>query len=342
MADSRYTYTLQNIINYALTKVELLPIAGLGGITNEPALSICNDTIQEILGEPYDWKFNRTEMTPFVLRAGQEDYLFAGGAAFTLGSTAQGAAIDLQSNNAITESGNVVTVKTLEPHGFSVGDVVYLINVFASDGTTASAYTATLTVSASSGSIWSGGFPITAVTSKTFQFAGSTSETTGSNGINNWGWGTSATIVDVLDTSIVRKTRQLQVVKELTPTSDAQAWPKKICMLQDKGTGVLKFRLREVPNYPWLVNLVYQAKAPVKADLTRLWDPIPDEYSYVYRQGVMAKAYDAVGSQKFQVEYEKFQTQIRKALGEADREEDDIYVTPAESLMGSDFSGFSF
>jgi len=50
------TVTLQQVVNFASTNLDLLPLAGVGGYTNEPALSICNDTLQTLLAAPLDWK----------------------------------------------------------------------------------------------------------------------------------------------------------------------------------------------------------------------------------------------------------------------------------------------
>lgn len=70
------TITLQEVVQWAQTFTKLIPIIGVGGYTNEPALSICNDVIQEILSEPYNWKFNSKVAVPFVTdtNANTQDY----------------------------------------------------------------------------------------------------------------------------------------------------------------------------------------------------------------------------------------------------------------------------
>src|ERR1700735_3172176 len=128
------TITLQTIVNLASTHGELMPLSGVGGYTNEPALSICNDTLQELLSPPHDFKFNRVEMPFFVTANCQQDYQFAGATAFTLGTNSGGTAyasagaqIDLASNNAITVTGGVVTVNFIKgqvPHQMVVGSTV--------------------------------------------------------------------------------------------------------------------------------------------------------------------------------------------------------------------------
>lgn len=54
------TVTLQDVVNWAMTFTKLTPIIGVAGFQQEPALSICNNVIQELLSEPFNWKFNRS------------------------------------------------------------------------------------------------------------------------------------------------------------------------------------------------------------------------------------------------------------------------------------------
>src|SRR5271169_1149830 len=129
------TIQIQNIVNFAATHIELLPLVGVGGYTNEPALSIANDVLSELLmGSeripiPFPWKCNRNTANLLVTTYGKQDYLFAGASVFNLVGSGSAAAIDLKSNNAITESGGTVTVNTIEPHNFQVGDVIYMVGL---------------------------------------------------------------------------------------------------------------------------------------------------------------------------------------------------------------------
>src|ERR1700730_5551465 len=106
------TITLQSVVNFCSTHSDLLPLSGVGGYANEPALSLCNDTLSELITDPNDWFFNRVEMAPFYTAANKQDYLFAGASAFTLASGAAastGWGIGLASTPAISVSGGVVT-----------------------------------------------------------------------------------------------------------------------------------------------------------------------------------------------------------------------------------------
>lgn len=326
---SNSTLTLTNTLNFARTHADLAPLSGVGGYTNEPALSMCNDAISELLIFPYDWKFNRVEMPMLVTTPNKQDYQFAGATAFTLGSNSSGAAIDLASNSAITESGTTVTVNTLEPHRFIVNNTVYM------DGNTDDAYNSTLTDNGSSAS-WSGGWTITAVPSPTsFQFTHTSSglATSGAPGITDFGWLSSAAMVEMNNTSSPQNIRQLDTVKEL-PLWGRVATPEKVCVLKDNGDGTLKIRFYMVPGSTiWGARLNYQAKAPLKTALTDTWAPFPDEYSFVYRQALMYRMYRYLNNPRADSEYQKLQQDIQRSLAGADREMTDVHVVPAEPLM---------
>lgn len=59
------TLTLASVSAWAQTFTKLIPIVGVGGNEEEPALSICNNVIQRILARPYNWKWNSVVAPPF-------------------------------------------------------------------------------------------------------------------------------------------------------------------------------------------------------------------------------------------------------------------------------------
>lgn len=333
---SNSTITLQQVINLASTHTDLMPLAGVGGYTDEPALSLCNDALSELLIFPYDWKFNRIEMPMLVTAPNRQDYQFGGATAFTLGSTSSGVGIGLATNNAVSESGTTVTVNTLEAHRFSVGDTVYMT------GNTVAAYNSTFTDSGSS-STWSGGWTITAVpnpTSFTFTHASSGLATSGAPGITDFGWLSSASVVEMNNNSSPQNVRQLDTVKEL-PVWGRVANPEQVSVVKDNGDGTLKVRFYQVPGSTiWGAKLVYQAKAPLKTALSNTWAPFPDEYSFVFRQALLYRMYRYLNSPRADSEYQKLQQEIQRSLAGADREMTDVHVVPNEPLIELDWFGW--
>jgi len=341
------TITLQNTLNLAATHAELLPLTGVGGYSQEPGLSLCNDAVSEIINSDQDWKFNSIELgsvsQPLITMMNKQDYLFAGASAFVLANGAGGAAgvqssgvsIDLASNSAITVVSGVVTVNTLEPHRFAVGNTIYMVGNTATTGTTAN-YNSVFTDNGNQ-TMWSNGFVITAITAKSFSFDAvsgqNNGDVAGAPGITNFGWLSGATMMELNNNSSPANVRHLKARRTL-PRWSRVADPEEVSVIQDLGTGVIKVRFSYVPgSVIWCVDLVYQAAAPVYVALTSTWSPIPDSYGSLIRQAVMYRMYRYINSPKADSEYQKLQSDIQRARGRDNAEESDVFLEPQESLL---------
>lgn len=330
------TLTIQQTVNIASTYTELIPLVGVGGISNEPALTIANETLNELLGEKHPWKFNRKDMNPLFTMRNRQDYQFAGACAFGLGD-AKGVSIGLASNNAITESSFTVTVVTLDPHNFVPGDAFFMT------GNTVAAYNSTFTQTPDS-SAWSGGWTILATptsTSFTFTHASSGLAASGAAGISDFGWLEYGIMVDPVEATSPQSVKHLQAVRMIQPVSMILT-PTKIAVITDLGTGVLKIRLGNPTSVREQITLTYQAKAPLLTLLSATWSPFPDELSHVYRQMFIAQSYRFANSPRSEVEYQKAQANIQKALGEDDRENSDEYIVPSSPIdtFGVNIGGY--
>jgi hypothetical protein len=352
------TITLQSTVNFCATHADLMPLAGVAGYNSEPALSLCNDTLAELMSQPHDWKFNRQDMPMFVTALYQQDYLFAGATAFTLGTNSAnntavqsaGAQIDLASNSAITVTDGVVTVNIIQgqlQHQIVVGATVYMVGVNMTTGTTAN-YNSTQNQTGGTW-YWQGGWVVTAVTQTSFSFAAVSGQNNGdiggAPGITNLGWVQSATATELNNLSPVGNIRPVEAVRNLNLQQRANQ-PSKVCVLKQyqnaNGTdsGVIKIRL-EYPcwNDTWMMKLVYQAKAPVLTSLNSTWAPFPDEFSYVYRQGLLARMYRYLNSTQQVAEFQKEEAAILKATGADDREMSDVHMYPESSLLSDTWYG---
>jgi hypothetical protein len=327
---SNSTLTLQSTVNLCATHGDLIPLAGVGGFSQEPALSLCNDVMTDLMSTANDWKVNRYELPTLVTCPNKQDYQFAGASAFTLGSTAQGWAIALATLPAISETSHTVTVQTLENHRFAVGDVVFIT------GATVAAYNSTFTDTGTA-SAWTGGWTITGIGATSFTFTHATSglANSGAPGIFNFGWATSASMVMMNDTGSPQYVNpNLKTYRDLSVTSQVGT-PEKVSVLTDNGNGVLKIRLYAIPgSTPWGVNIVYQASPPLKVSLSDTWAPFPDSMASMYRQGLIARMYRYINSPRADVEYQKYQAEIQKMQSSDDAESSSIYVVPEEPLLG--------
>ncbi len=339
------TKKLQQTVNLASQSADLLPLAGVGGYTNEPALTLCNDTLQEALAAPNAYKWNRAFMPPFMTSPNKQDYVVTGAVAFLLGSQSFGVGIALAtaSTPGISRSLFVTTVTCVEPHNLTssaVGQTLYML------GNTDSQFNSTFT---NNGQVaqFSGGWVITSVPNTTqivFTHSVSGTATSGAPGITDFGWLETASVTELNNNSPVPNLRQVRAVSYLTPSTIATGVPGKVCVLVDNGDGTLIVRFREIPSTTiWTANLVYQKKAPLKTALTDTWSPIPDEYGYVYTQGFLSRAYRYINSPRSEAEDAKFQRAIQKAVAQGDEEPTDTSVIPEASLVdGWGYSGFYY
>jgi len=363
------TITLQQVINLCSTHADLLPLTGVGGYTDEPALSLCNDAVSEIINDANDWKWNSVELgsisNPLITMMNKQDYLFAGASAFILSTNStnlaaqaqsSGVGIDLASNSAVTVSGGVVTVNTLEPHRFQVGYVVNLVGLVKKAGNSADAtkYNSTYTDTGSQGT-WSTGYTITAVTSTSFSFAAGSGMSNGdilgapgfgqgSNApLSDFGWLTGATMMELNNTSSPPNVKHLKAVRGLPAWSKVND-PEQVAMIQNLGTGVLKFRFSYVPgSVIWAVNLIYQAAPPVFTQVSGTkWTPIPDAFGSVVRQALLYRMYRYLNSPNADNEFKKLQAEIARAKGTDQAEESNVYLEPSDSLVdyGPTWGGF--
>jgi hypothetical protein len=319
------TVTIQSVLNFCRTHGDLVPLADVGGFTNEPGLSLANDSLQFLCAQPNAWKFNRVASNILVTQSARQEYQFAGASAFT---SQYGASIGLASNTAISESGNTVTVTTLQPHNFSVGNTVYMT------GNTVAAYNSTYSEGPTS-SGWSGGWVITAVPSTTsFQFTHASSGlgTSGAAGITDFAWLESAEMYDTRATEPNPRHWELEAVRTMKRVSGVGR-PSKIAVISESG-GILTVRIEPVGNeVVWGITLNYQAKPPLKTALSDTWAPFPDEFAFVYRQAFLARAYRYLDHRRADAEEARALATIGKAMARDDNETENQYVVPAFSLM---------
>lgn len=334
---AHFTNTFQSVVNFCSTHIDLLPLSGIGGYTNEPALSICNDALAGLITAENNWKVNRLDYPSFLVTAPfKQDYIWGGSSAFTLGSTNQGWAIALASNSGITVSGGVVTVNTIEPHGFIVGNAVFLNGVVSASSANAAAYNSVLTTN-NFGTSWSGSYPITAVTPTSFSFnavAGQNNgDILGAPGIFNYGWMQESYMYMMTDTSAPYYNRLIYAKRQL-PLDRIVENPSLVSVQHDNGDGTLVVRFWRCPgNISWGAKLTFQMAAPVATDLTAKWNPFPDNFAPLYRQAVIYEMYRYSNSARADAEYKKLQLIIAKISGYDDNEQTDVTLQPSDPIM---------
>jgi hypothetical protein len=67
------TRTVQDVANVASIFQRAIPLTGLNGVANEPALSLANECLQTILAPPFGWAWNRATLS-FTTTPGTQSY----------------------------------------------------------------------------------------------------------------------------------------------------------------------------------------------------------------------------------------------------------------------------
>src|SRR3974390_982267 len=195
------TLTLQAIVEIVQTSKGMKPLVGVGGIPNQPALELCNNTLQELLAAPYNWRFNKTSIPPFTTVGYQQDYIHSGCTATCKGRYIVVLNAQTSTTGGLTEAATTVTAtfSDFAPTGLPSGQGPNVGDTITVSGANQSGYNITTT--------------ITAVPSTTsFQYTavgGLTAD--GGQGISNinWmehvslqDWQSSATVIPVHDAEI--------------------------------------------------------------------------------------------------------------------------------------------
>lgn len=365
-ATPQQTTSVEKVINQCSLHTNLQNYFSVGAVTNEPAITICNRTLQMLLSKRISWKFNRKELAGperasgnfFVTQYGRQDYRFAGAIAFVLNNNAQsgGSGIDLAASpinnggtpqaSGIVVSGGIATVQTLDTHPFQVGATVFM------SGNTNAAFNSTFTMSPTAlTSLWSNGWTILTVPDQyhfTFSAtsaqiaAGSsgapgfgTVDTNGNlTGLYAWGWGESGSLQDPNSQSFPQYCVPIKVVRELPPAYVSSGDPLRVAMMQDFSNGVLKFRISYPMSAPYQINLVYQARAPILQKPTDIF-PWPDNLAYVLYEVALFMAYrfaKGITALDTKEQFTIATNMIQQAMASEDKEEQEFGQIPEMSL----------
>jgi hypothetical protein len=112
----------------------------------------------------------------------------------------------------------------------------------------------------------------------------------------NFGWVEKAVNVDPANGY---SSTELEVAVNLVPDTLPNL-PAKISAQLDDGAGNITFRVFPAPDSAYIVHVTSQNAAPIFAETTDTWAPIPDFMSYIVTQGFLAKTYEYMGDPRFQ------------------------------------------
>ncbi len=305
------TRTIRNTLDFVMTKPSLTkvlgnPITGLGGLA--VPINIAQRVVEEMLQEPFSWKWNRREPAPFVTNQLQQDY----STSITDLAWIDGCTRTEMNNPSFAPPSpptspqrGVEVVRELFPCSIPgiPNQICWIPNSLAICGT------------------WQAGLTYTnpgASTQMPIQYLMQIRDPNGNIQVLT-GFGTTGTTEPVWNTTA-----------NGTTTDGTCTWT----MADPNG---ITWRLSPLPpnaGLPYLIQPYYQMKAPVFTSVNNLWT-IPDDLSNVYEMGFTAYSYDAGEDEaNFEKKYQLFMVRLKKAVQAGDREPESFGMFPSRSLTG--------
>lgn len=325
------TLSLQSIADDIKSYPELNPLFGQGGWTQRPFLNVANDVLQRILAQSLDWKWNRSYVPSILTVALQQDYVTQ---ITDLGWLEMAWRIDI--NNS-TNNGNlapkpIFTMESVRDLGQTSYqgipfNISYVPNSLAFMGqwlpltAYGCGYGQSMTPITPIQQFLDANGNILFINSTTLNLSINSPGFSGSTIVVGVPYGTSGSVQPVLPANTTPGT---------TVVDGTVTWT----VANPNGYTMRLAPIPAVSGLAWLVIPVYQRKPPTLTSLQQTIAPIPDEYAYLLRQGMIAMLYEHVGSKMAGESYAKWEEALMTALRGADRERDDTSFYPSESMMG--------
>lgn len=328
------TYQISDVVDDARTYGELAPILPSGGYVAIPAISIANDTLQNMLsggpdGQPFNWKWNRMLDPTFFLNSWQQDYFIpnlatcgwlesctATNFSFT-GSPKPVRPVEVKRDLLITNA------QTNE-----IGKICWMQNDTLLSGLWGQSTQLSATGLTNPGP----GVVITNPANLTAMPVNPTTCIHDTFG-NLWvvtTYGTCGNVNPFLtNLNPVYPSLQVPATVATTVTDGTVVWTA----VNPKGQG---FRVNPIPGQTgpvWLISPVVQNRVAQYTSLTQYLDPIPDDYYQFFKQGFFAQCYrrstDKFVRSKYAEEYSTWMRSLANAVRNASREEDDWGFVPS-------------
>jgi hypothetical protein len=311
------TKTLQSVVDFASTIGDLTPVLkGTGGFSREPAVSIANRVLQELIAERFNWKWNRLPIMPFAINSLQQDYATIN--VTNIGWLERCTRIDINNTSEPKPTAQVEVVRDLDITGNVYGwpgQISWLQNSLLQQGNWPGA-----------GKVYAN--PIGGIGMP--QNGHTNILDANGNILVLTQWGTTGSIAPVAPASSVAGTNvQDGTVVWTVANPNAQG-------------------LRLSPRPPqngnvWLLKPFVQAKAPVLTALSQTIDPVPDDYGGYFEDGFIAYCHRQSSDPKvkalFPEMYKLWQKAIMDAAKQGDREPEGAGWYPTRSIMADSGGG---
>lgn len=336
------TVQLQSIVDFAKTMPDLNSTLSVGGMSQQPALTIANDVMTAMLAESGPWKFNRFKIPPFYTNSLQQDYASAGLTAINnLAWLENGVSVNINDTAEPKERMNMEVVRDLPETSVQYGNpgqVSWLPNDQLIYGTWGGGLAGEGSqMNPGPGSIYG---QILGVPATIFNPMTQIKDPNGNLWIllptasNNLTAAiTLGNTQPVWPTNPVYPTFTNPSVVATTITDGGGTWTA----INPKGQG---FRLNPIPPQTgiiWQERLFGQARPVQFTSLQQTIDPIPDDFAPYFRRGFIAYSYmhckDPKIAAKFAIQQKLWIESLATALRSIDREKDNSGIYPSEPTM---------
>lgn len=307
---------MQNCLDYARAFPWTTPILGQSGYHAEPSISFADDVVKKIFAKANPWKWNAFPAPVFYTQPYQQDYPTSL-SQNDLGWIMNGTIVDI--NNASQQppvQPPIRAVQNLLPTS-SCGNpnqYCWIVNNLALTGNWPGkgiTYTNPLQVLGGG----PGNNPLTAIQDSNGNIQVVTTYGTTGQNIPTWPAANAPAGTVTQDGTVT--------------------WT-----LQDpNGVAFRLDRLATFGSQVWQVKPTYQKKPPNITSLNQTFSPIPDDLSYLIKQGFLTYCYQQIDSGKFQEQFALWEEAIKTAMMGSDRENQEYGFYPAQPIQGGGSTG---
>lgn len=360
MPGSNSTIELQAIVDDAFSLGDVAPALATGGFSDAPALSIGSDVMLTMvnggpIGQPFNWKWNRINVTPFCTISYQQDYFIPG--LVNLGWLENAWASNINQTSVPKQVVSLECHKDLEVTYAQTGypaKICWIPNDIMNTGTWGAAPQGP-TVNEPNG-VTNGSGPnpgglqnpgpnvIYTNPLGTLQTPANATTCIKDSNSNLWAlttFGVCGTTQPTWPTTPAYPTFQNPTIIATTVADGTCVWTA----INPKGQGL---RLNPIPpqtGIVWQIQPIGQMRAPRFTSLSQLLNPIPDDYATYFKQGFFAECYrrnpDPKVHAKYPMERQMWLDALDKAVRQGDRELDDFGFYPGSTGVMDTGWGFT-
>jgi hypothetical protein len=329
------TTSIRSVADYAESIPELKPLLATGGMSQQPALQIANDTIVAMVSPKFNFRWNRFKLPLFYTNSFQQDYAMVG--VSNLAWLEHGILLNINSTSTPKDIWVLEVVRDLEMTSVQYGrpgQVSWLPNDQMLYGTWAANQTfgpllgvpggsnnPLMQIQDAFGNLW----VVTGLVSNgSFTAAGTT--------------GNSNPFVSNLNPTFPTFTNPTATATVVT--DNTVFWTA----VDPKGQGV---RVNPIPPQTGVIfqfNLIGQKRPPIYTALSQNIEPVPDDYAPYFRRGFVAMAYmhskDPAIRGKSEMQQAAWFRAMDESVRKSDRERDNTGLVPSEGVMPSPYSPY--